>query len=43
MYTPTEVEDDSGSEQVLGGTEVTGQHHVALISQDGTQQVNTVY
>uniref|UniRef100_A0A673FKE9 Zinc finger protein 143-like n=1 Tax=Sinocyclocheilus rhinocerous TaxID=307959 RepID=A0A673FKE9_9TELE len=38
MYTPTVVEDDSGSEQV-SGSEVMGQHHVALISQDGTQQV----
>uniref|UniRef100_A0A8C1IDW0 Zinc finger protein 143b n=1 Tax=Cyprinus carpio TaxID=7962 RepID=A0A8C1IDW0_CYPCA len=32
------VEDDSGSEQV-SGSEVMGQQHVALISQDGTQQV----
>lgn len=39
MYTPTVVEDDSGSEQV-SGSEVMGQHHVALISQDGTQQVS---
>uniref|UniRef100_A0A8C1D8A8 Zinc finger protein 143b n=1 Tax=Cyprinus carpio carpio TaxID=630221 RepID=A0A8C1D8A8_CYPCA len=38
MYTPTVVEDDSGSEQV-SGSEVMGQQHVALISQDGTQQV----
>lgn len=39
MYTPTVVEDDSGSEQV-SGSEVMGQQHVALISQDGTQQVS---
>ncbi|TRY88545.1 hypothetical protein DNTS_002828 [Danionella cerebrum] len=38
MYTPTVVDDDSGSEQV-SGSEVMGQQHVALISQDGTQQV----
>ncbi|KAK2894634.1 hypothetical protein QQF64_012478 [Cirrhinus molitorella] len=38
MYTPTVVEDDSGSEHV-SGSEVMGQQHVALISQDGTQQV----
>uniref|UniRef100_A0A672LD22 Zinc finger protein 143 n=1 Tax=Sinocyclocheilus grahami TaxID=75366 RepID=A0A672LD22_SINGR len=38
MYTPAVVEDDSGSEQV-SGSEVMGQHHVALISQDGTQQI----
>uniref|UniRef100_A0A671LV92 Zinc finger protein 143-like n=1 Tax=Sinocyclocheilus anshuiensis TaxID=1608454 RepID=A0A671LV92_9TELE len=38
MYTPTVVEDDSGSEQV-SGSEVMGHQHVALISQDGTQQV----
>lgn len=39
MYTPSVVEDDSGSEQVSGGSEVMGQQHVALISQDGTQRV----
>nr|AAI24736.1 Znf143 protein [Danio rerio] len=38
MYTPSVVDDDSGSEQV-SGSEIMGQHHVALISQDGTQQV----
>lgn len=38
-FTPTVVEDDGGSEQVSGGTELMSQQHVALISQDGTQQV----
>lgn len=39
MYTPTVVEDDSGSEQ-MSGSEIMGQQHVALISHDGTQQVS---
>ncbi|XP_051512385.1 zinc finger protein 143 isoform X2 [Myxocyprinus asiaticus] len=38
MYTNT-VEDDSGSEQVSGGSEVMEQQHLAFISQDGTQQI----
>lgn len=38
-FTPTVVEEDGGSEQVSGGTEIMSQQHVALISQDGTQQV----
>ena len=39
-FTPTVVEDDSGSEQVITGTaEIIDQHHVALITHDGTQQV----
>lgn len=40
-FTPTVVEDDSGSEQVVTGTaELIDQQHVALITQDGTQQVS---
>ncbi|XP_042561947.1 zinc finger protein 143 isoform X1 [Clupea harengus] len=40
-FTPTVVEDDSGSEQVITGTaEIIDQHHVALITHDGTQQVS---
>ncbi|XP_036440622.1 zinc finger protein 143 isoform X1 [Colossoma macropomum] len=38
-FTPTVVEEDSGSEQVSAGSEIMSQQHVALISQDGTQQV----
>ncbi|XP_062403784.1 zinc finger protein 143 [Sardina pilchardus] len=38
-FTPTVVEDDSGSEQVITGTaELIDQQHVALITQDGTHQ-----
>lgn len=40
-FTPAVVEDD-GSEQVSAGTEIMSQQHVALISQDGTQQVGTI-
>ncbi|XP_076840487.1 zinc finger protein 143 isoform X2 [Brachyhypopomus gauderio] len=38
-FTPAVVEEDSGSEQVSVGSEVMSQQHIALISQDGTQQV----
>uniref|UniRef100_A0A3B4E5Z2 C2H2-type domain-containing protein n=1 Tax=Pygocentrus nattereri TaxID=42514 RepID=A0A3B4E5Z2_PYGNA len=38
-FTPTVVEEESGSEQVSAGSEIMSQQHVALISQDGTQQV----
>ncbi|XP_035272805.1 zinc finger protein 143-like [Anguilla anguilla] len=37
-YVPNVEEEDSGSEQV--STEVLGQQHVSLITQDGTQQVS---
>ncbi|XP_028813891.1 zinc finger protein 143 isoform X2 [Denticeps clupeoides] len=40
-FTPAVVEDDSGSEQIAAGaTEIIGPQHVALITQDGTQQVS---
>lgn len=41
-FTPAVVEEDGGSEQVSAGSEMMSQQHVALISQDGTQQVGTV-
>ncbi|XP_026873819.2 zinc finger protein 143 isoform X1 [Electrophorus electricus] len=37
--TPAVVGEDSGSEQVSVGSEIMSQQHVALISQDGTEQV----
>lgn len=41
-FTPAVVDEDGGSDQVSGGTELMSQQHVALISPDGTQQVGTV-
>lgn len=41
-FTPAVVDEDGGSDQVSGGTELMSQEHVALISPDGTQQVGTV-
>ncbi|KAM9480801.1 zinc finger protein 143 isoform 1-T2 [Clarias gariepinus] len=38
-FTPAVVEEDGGSEQGSAGPEIMSQQHVALISQDGTQQV----